>query len=411
MITALKKVKKVAISVGALQSETKNAILCSLADILNENADKIILANSVDINIARENNMPESFIDRLSLDKKRIEGMAEGLFQLADLHDCIGEELSSWETAEGLQIKKVRVPFGVVAIIYEARPNVTIDAFGLNLKSGNCSVLRGSKDAYNTNAILVKLCQKALEKHGVSVDAIYLVEDLTREGATFLMGQREYIDVLIPRGGAGLIKNCVENSKIPVIETGTGNCHLYVHESADFDMAIEILKNAKLQRVSVCNACESLVVDASIAGEFLPLAEKALKEGGVQIFGCEKTCKIIDCDKATDEDFFTEYVDYKISVKVVNDYVEAIEHVNTHSTKHSETIVAKDAIVANIFTSQVDSACVYHNVSTRFTDGFMFGFGAEIGISTQKLHARGPMGLAEITSYKYIIEGNGEIRK
>ncbi len=411
MITELKKVKNVATAMGGLKSETKNEILLSLADILIDSTNEIIAANAIDIKLAKENNMPESFIDRLSLNEKRISDMSEGLKQLANLQDCIGEVLSSHKTADGLNIKKVRVPFGVVAIIYEARPNVTIDAFGLNLKSGNCSVLRGSKDAYNTNAILVQMCQKALEAHGVSKDAIYLVEDLSREAATFLMGQREYIDVLIPRGGAGLIKNCVENSKIPVIETGTGNCHLYVHESADFGMAIEILKNAKLQRVSVCNACESLVVDKAIAADFLPLAKAALTEGGVQIFGCEQTVKIIECDKASEEDFFTEYVDYKISVKIVENIAEAIKHVNIHSTKHSETIIATDKDVADMFTSQVDSACVYHNVSTRFTDGFMFGFGAEIGISTQKLHARGPMGLAEITSYKYIIEGNGEIRK
>ncbi len=411
MINALKKVKNVATEIGVLQSETKNAILLSLADILKENADEIIAKNCNDIDLAVKNNMPKSFVDRLSLDKKRIEDMAVGLVKLAELGDCVGEVLDSWKTQDGLSIKKVRVPFGVVAIIYEARPNVTIDAFGLNIKSGNCSVLRGSKDAYNTNAILVKLCQKALELNGISKDAIYLVEDLTREGATFLMGQRRYIDVLIPRGGAGLIKNCVENSKIPVIETGTGNCHLYVHKSANLDMAIEILKNAKLQRGSVCNACESLVVDSKIADDFLPLAKTALEDGGVKIFGCEKTCEIIDVEKASEEDFYTEYVDYKISIKIVDGEKEAISHINEHSTKHSETIVAECKTAVSAFTSQIDSSCVYHNVSTRFTDGFMFGFGAEIGISTQKLHARGPMGLCEITSYKYIIEGNGEIRK
>ncbi len=411
MVEALKKVKAEQTAMSVLSSDKKNAILLSLAEILNSNADEILNQNALDIQIAHRNKMTESFIDRLSLSVKRISDMAEGLVQLTKLNDSIGEVLQSWKTEDGLSIKKVRVSFGVVAIIYEARPNVTIDAFGLNLKSGNCSVLRGSKDAYNTNAILVKLCQKALDLHNVSKNAIYLVKDLSREAATFLMGQREYIDVLIPRGGAGLIKNCVENSKIPVIETGTGNCHLYVHKEADFDMAIEILKNAKLQRVSVCNACESLVVDRSIAEEFLPKAEQSLKEGGVKIFGCDETCQIIQCERATVEDFYTEYVDYKISIKLVEGLNEAITHINTHSTKHSETIVTANNDVANVFLAQIDSACVYHNVSTRFTDGFMFGFGAEIGISTQKLHARGPMGLSEITSYKYIIEGNGEIRK
>ncbi|MFI3166766.1 MAG: glutamate-5-semialdehyde dehydrogenase [Bacillota bacterium] len=411
MIQSLKKVKAQQTAIGVLSSDKKNEILTSLATILVNNTEIILSKNNLDIQLANKNNMPASFIDRLSLSDSRIKAMAEGLLQLTDLKDCIGEVLDSWSTADGLDIKKIRVPFGVVAIIYEARPNVTIDAFGLNLKSGNCSVLRGSKDAYNTNAILVELCQEALNLHGVSKDAIYLVEDLSRDGATFLMGQREYIDVLIPRGGAGLIKNCVENSKVPVIETGTGNCHLYVHEDADFDMAIEILKNAKLQRVSVCNACESLVVDSSVAKEFIPKAQSALCDGGVEIFGCDKTCEIIKCSKATSEDFFTEYVDYKISIKVIDGLTEAINHINTHSTKHSETIVTNNKNASQTFLSQIDSACVYHNVSTRFTDGFMFGFGAEIGISTQKLHARGPMGLAEITSYKYIIEGNGEIRK
>ena len=408
MIDSLKKVKKQSFHISKFTNEMKNEILISMAKKLQNSHEIIIEANALDILLATKNGLNESFIDRLTLTEKRIDDIANGLVELTVLHDPTGQVIDSFSTKENLKIKKITVPFGVVAMIYEARPNVTIDAIGICIKSGNCVVLRGSKDAYQTNKILTDICKSVLKEYGQSEDIIYLVSDLTREGALFLMKQREYIDVLIPRGGSGLIQNCVKNSKIPVIETGTGNCHVYVNYSADFNMALDILKNAKLQRVSVCNACESLLVDEEISNKFLPLVKDALE--CVEIFGCEKTRNIIDCSFASDEDFKHEYCDYKISVKVVKNIEEAINHINKNSSKHSETIVTNSEKEAEKFLQEIDSACVYHNVSTRFTDGFMFGFGAEIGISTQKLHARGPMGLRELTSYKYIIKGEGQIR-
>ena len=343
--------------------------------------------------------------------KERIEQMAEGVRQVDALADPVGEVSEMVKRPNGLMIGKKRVPLGVIGIIYEARPNVTVDAAVLCLKTSNVCILRGGSEAINSNKILVKIMKEALLSVGVTEDAISLVSDTSRETAAEMMRLNDYIDVLIPRGGAGLIKTVVNTATVPVIETGTGNCHIYVEKTADIAMAAEIIENAKTTRVSVCNAAESLLVDEAIANDALPVIYEKLKAHNVEIFGCEKTCKILpEANKATDDDYAKEYLDYKISVKVVSGIDEAIEHINRYSTKHSEAIITSDYEKSQKFLSQVDSAAVYVNASTRFTDGNEFGFGAEIGISTQKLHARGPMGLEALTTVKYLVSGNGQIR-
>ncbi len=393
----------------ALASESDmNKMLSAAADALRANADYIIAENKKDIaNCTRG----EQFIDRLMLDTKRIDGISIGLEKLIELKCPLGEILEERVLYNGLFLRKVRVPLGVLGIIYEARPNVTADAIGLAIKSGNAVVLRGSKDALFSNKAVTSVIKTAIAKAGYNAEFIQLIEDTTRDGATEFMKMNGIIDVLIPRGSAGLIQNAVKNATVPIIETGTGNCHVYFENSADIRKAIPILINAKTQRTSVCNACESLLIDEEFAKKHLNEIVSALKEKNVEIVACEKCREIVpELAEATDEDFYTEYSALKISVKLVRDAAEAIAHINKYGTHHSDSIVTENAAVAERFLNEVDSAAVYWNASTRFTDGFEFGMGAEMGISTQKLHARGPMGLKELTSYKYQIRGNGQIR-
>ena len=392
-------------------TEEKNNALIHAADALIQNSDAILDANKQDIENGEKNGMHPAMIDRLRLTPERIEAMAEGLRQIAELPDCIGEIMDSFERPNGLFIEKRRVPLGVIGIIYESRPNVTADAFGLCFKTGNAVILKGGSDALQSNLAIVKVLQESLAQSGMTVDAVQLIADTDRAVTAAFMKLNQYVDVLIPRGGAGLIRAVVENSSIPVIETGTGNCHVYVDKDADVDMAVKIIFNAKTQRIGVCNACESLVVHRDIRGALLPKLAEALRTKNVEMRGDEGIREVLtDCVPATEEDYGTEYLDYIISMKTVDSVEEAIAHINKYNTKHSECIVTENAQAAEQFLNEVDAACVYVNASTRFTDGFEFGFGAEIGISTQKLHARGPMGLKELTSYKYTVHGNGQIR-
>lgn len=397
---------------GAIAFSTeaeKNQMLALAADALVAHADEIIEANKRDVAACTRG---EQFRDRLMLDETRIRNIAEGLRQLIRLACPVGEVIERYTTPNGLDISRVRVPFGVVGVIYEARPNVTADAAGLCIKSGNAVVLRGSKDALASNQAIVRVMKSAIAAGGSDPEFIQLIADASHEGARAFMRQKEYLDVLIPRGSAALIQAALENATVPVIETGTGNCHVYVERTADLAMASGILCNAKTQRISVCNACESLVVDDAFAREHLDVLLLPLLERGVEIVGDERARAYMPAvGAATDEDYFKEYLAMKISVKVVSGVEEAIAWINAHSTRHSEAIVTQDKRAAERFLREIDSACVYVNASTRFTDGFEFGFGAEMGISTQKLHARGPMGLRELTSYKFVIRGNGQIRE
>lgn len=394
-----------------LTTTQKNKALKHVAEAMVEHNAEILDANAVDIANGEAKGMHKGMLDRLRLTADRIAAMSEGLMQIAALPDPIGEIMETFDRPNGLFISKVRVPLGVIGIIYESRPNVTADAFGLCFKTGNAVILKGGTDALNSNRAITNIIRIALAECGVTQDAIQLIDSTDRAVTNAFMRLNQYVDVLIPRGGAGLIRAVVENSTIPVIETGTGNCHIYVDKDADIDMALRIIENAKTQRIGVCNACESLVVHRDIAEEFLPRLENMLHKKNVEIRADEAACEfILDCKTATEEDFGTEYLDYIISIKTVDSISEAIDHINKYNTKHSEAIITRDLTRANLFTSRVDAACVYVNASTRFTDGFEFGFGAEIGISTQKLHARGPMGLKELTSYKYTILGNGQIR-
>ena len=393
-----------------LTTKEKNEALIHVAKSLVKEADKLIEANAVDIKAGEEKGMHSGLLDRLRLTEERIRAMAEGLIQVTELPDPIGEVLESYNRPNGLQIEKRRVPMGVIGIIYESRPNVTADAFGLCFKSGNAVILKGGSDALHSNKAITDVIRFALKESGITEDAILLIEATDRSVTQEFMRLKEYVDVLIPRGGAGLIRSVVENSTIPVIETGTGNCHIFVDESADVNKAISIIFNAKTQRIGVCNACESLVIHENIKDVLLPKLAEKLKEKQVEIRGDEKTAQVIDCVPVTEEDYGTEYLDYIVSVKTVNSVEEAIAHINRYNTKHSEAIITENMQNAETFLNGVDAACVYVNASTRFTDGFEFGFGAEIGISTQKLHARGPMGLRELTTYKYAIKGNGQIR-
>lgn len=389
----------------------KNAALLKIAEALENRADEIIAVNLIDLKSAESNGVAPHMIDRLALNGKRIRDMAEGVRQVASLKDPVGEVLSMTKRPNGLVIGKQRVPLGVIGIIYESRPNVTVDAAVLCLKSGNAVILRGGKEAINSNIILTQIMRDCLTEAGLPGDCVSLVQDISRASATELMQLSDYVDVLIPRGGAGLIKSVVENARVPVIETGVGNCHIYVDSDADLDMAVEILFNAKCQRPSVCNAAESLLVADNIAEIFLPAAKKRLDEKKVEWRGCERTREILPgTAEATEDDYYTEYNDYILSVKVVRDIDEAISHINKYGSGHSEAIVTKDYFKSQRFLREVDAACVYVNASTRFTDGFEFGLGAEIGISTQKMHARGPMGLNELTSIKYIVYGEGQVR-
>ena len=396
---------------AVLSDEKKNEALEKIAAALISNSEYILSENKKDIEAGRSNGMPEAMIDRLSLSEERIAGMAQGVRDIAKLKDPVGEVLSTVERPNGLIIKKVRVPMGVIGIIFESRPNVTSDAAAICLKAGSAVILRGGKDAINSNTAIVKVMRKALKECNLNENLICFVEDTSRESSGELMRLKKYVDLLIPRGGAGLINNVLENAKVPVIQTGTGNCHAYVDKEANFDMALDIIFNAKTSRVSVCNALESVVIHKDIAKEFLPLMVNRLKEKDVEIVGDETACAVCpEIAAASDEDYYTEFLDYKLSVKTVSDVNEAIEWINEHSTMHSEVIITENEQTAKLFLTQVDSSSVYHNASTRFTDGGEFGLGAEIGISTQKLHARGPMGIEEITSYKYVIYGNGQVR-
>ncbi|MDE6312022.1 MAG: glutamate-5-semialdehyde dehydrogenase [Lachnospiraceae bacterium] len=394
-----------------LATAEKNAALRAVAEGLIRDTDKILAANDKDMDNGKANNMAAGLLDRLLLTKERIEAMAEGLCQVAELKDPIGEVLETFQRPNGLKVIQKRVPLGVIGIIYEARPNVTADAFGLCFKTGNVVILKGGKDAINSNLSITESIRTTLESQGISKDAIQLITDNDREVTKEFMKLNTYVDVLIPRGGAGLIRTVVENATIPVIETGTGNCHIYIDKDADIEMAIPIIINAKTQRIGVCNACESLVVHEAVKGQLLPKLAEELKKHQVEMRGDEKVCEILkDITPATEEDWGTEYLDYIISMKTVGNVEEAIAHINQYNTKHSEAIITNNSETAEKFLNEIDAAAVYVNASTRFTDGFEFGFGAEIGISTQKLHARGPMGLKALTSYKYVIYGQGQIR-
>ncbi len=407
-----KRAKEAAKTVQYLGQKRKNEGLCMAAEELLIQQEYLLAENEKDIQAAKVNGMKDSLVDRLRLTQKRIEGMAEGLRQIAGLPDPIGEVISMNERPNGLKIGRRRVPLGVVGIIYESRPNVTADAFGLCLKTGNVTILRGGKDAIHSNIAISKVLKEGLKKAGITEDAIILVEDTAREHVEEMMRLRGYIDVLIPRGGKQLIDNVVNHSTVPVIETGTGNCHIYVDEYADVEMAANVIENAKTQRTGVCNACESLVVHERIAEKALPVICRRLLAKGVEIRGDERACAVIpEMKAAMEEDWGTEYLDLIISVKTVDSFDEAVEHINRYNTGHSEAIITDNYQNALKFQDRIDAAAVYVNASTRFTDGFEFGFGAEIGISTQKLHARGPMGLEALTTSKYIIFGNGQVRK
>lgn len=394
-----------------LSTNKKNQILRQAAEQLVKDTDKILAANAIDVQKGRENQMSEGLVDRLMLDAERIKGIGEGLRQVADLDDPIGEVLGMKKRPNGLLIGQKRVPLGVVGIIYEARPNVTADAFALCFKTGNAVILKGGSDAIHSNQAIVESIRKVLVRNEVTEDAIALIQDTSRETASEFMKLNQYVDVLIPRGGKGLIQAVVNNSTIPVIETGTGNCHIYVDDSADLYMAADIVMNAKTQRVGVCNACESLLVHEQVKDVFLPVLAERLRQKHVQMRADEAARALIpDAVAATEEDWGREYLDYILSIKVVGSVDEAIAHINKYNTKHSEAIITNNYENAQRFLDEVDAAAVYVNASTRFTDGFEFGFGAEIGISTQKLHARGPMGLNALTTTKYIIYGNGQVR-
>ena len=399
-------------TIRTITTDQKNQVLAAVADHLVESTDKLLEANAADVTNAKQNHMPEGLVDRLMLSPERIEGMAEGLRQLVALEDPIGEVTGMKKRPNGLLIGQKRVPLGVVGIIYEARPNVTADAFGLCFKTGNVVILKGGSDAIHSNEAIVDCIRESLKACGVTKNAIQLIADTSRETAAEFMKMNEYVDVLIPRGGKGLIKAVVNQSTIPVIETGTGNCHIYVDESADLDMAVNIILNAKTQRVGVCNACESLLVHANVKEKLLPVLAQKLKEKHVEMRADKEAHELMPGSvDATEEDWGTEYLDYILSIKVVYSVDEAIAHINRYNTGHSEAIITNDYTNAQKFLDEVDAAAVYVNASTRFTDGFEFGYGAEIGISTQKLHARGPMGLLALTTTKYIIYGNGQIRQ
>lgn len=403
--------KEAEIVLRNLDTAKKNQVLEAVADSLVADSKALLTANAIDVENGRKNQMPEGLVDRLMLTEARIASMAEGLRQVAALEDPIGEVTGMKKRPNGLLIGQKRVPLGVIGIIYEARPNVTADAFALCFKTGNVVILKGGSDAIHSNTAIVDCIRRTLDENGITKDAIQLISDTSRETAGEFMKMNEYVDVLIPRGGKGLIKAVVNNSTIPVIETGTGNCHIYVDESADLQMAADIVMNAKTQRVGVCNACESFLVHEKVKDAFLPVLAERLRTKNVEMRADEEAKALIpDAVTATEEDWGTEYLDYILSIKVVGSADEAIRHINRYNTGHSEAIITRDYNNAQKFLDEVDAAAVYVNASTRFTDGFEFGFGAEIGISTQKLHARGPMGLLALTSTKYIIYGNGQIR-
>jgi glutamate-5-semialdehyde dehydrogenase len=411
LIRMAKRAKEASAALAQMPPAKKNDALEAAAVSLVARQDEIIAENQLDIAAAREIAMPESKIDRLMLDEGRIAGIAAGLRQLVQLPDPVGRVLKEWTVPTGLRFTQVTVPMGVIGVIYESRPNVTADAAGICLKSGSAAVLRGGKEAIHSNLKIAEVMRDAYRSVGCDPEVLQIVEDTSRRSASKMMTLNDYIDVLIPRGGQSLIRSVVQNATVLVIETGTGNCHIYVDKSADLAMAQRILYNAKTQRVSVCNAAETLLVHADVAGKFLPAAAQELREAGVELRGCRRSRSIVrDMGRATRTDYATEFLDYILAVCVVDSLDAAIEHISHYGSGHSETVVAEDVDTAEAFLRRVDAAAVYHNASTRFTDGGEFGFGAEIGISTQKLHARGPMGLEQLCSYKYIVHGSGQIR-
>ena len=392
------------------RTEVKNQALCTFARLLRENVDEILAANEKDLANAKENGVKDTMLDRLRLTDARIEGMSKGAEDIARLDDPVGKG-DCWTRPNGLTIRRVRVPMGVVGVIFEARPNVAADVAALCIKSGNAVVLRGGKEAIQSNRAIVALARRALAESRLAAEAVQLIENTTRASSEALMQMRGLIDVLVPRGGKGLIRAVVDNARVPVIETGAGNCHLYIHADADLSMALDIAVNAKISRPSVCNACETILVNEAVAEKFLPMLKEAMDAHHCEIRGCERTREILpDVTPATEEDWDTEYNDLILAVRVVDTLDEARIHINRYGTGHSETIVTNDLSAAEYFQSAVDAAAVYVNASTRFTDGGEFGFGAELGISTQKLHARGPMGLTALTTEKYLVNGNGQVR-
>jgi len=411
LITQAKEAKDASLVLANTCKDLRNKAIIQIAVELENNLQCVLAANKADMEQAIKKGLPASKLDRLMLNKERVLSIASSVRDISNLGDPLATSSNISTRPNGMRIEKRKVPLGVVGMIYEARPNVTVDASALCLKSGNTVLLRGGAQAHNSNIELVRIMKLALEKVGLPQSCIQLVQDASRETAIQMMKLDKYLDVLIPRGGANLIRTIKENATVPIIETGTGNCHIYVDRFADLDMAQNILINAKVQRPSVCNSCESLLIHEKVAKEFLTLIQTKLEKCNVQTRGCDKTLKLIKGKKATTDDYFTEYNDLVLSVKVVKDIDHAITHINTHGTKHSECIVTNCGTSAKKFLKMIDCACVYHNVSTRFSDGFEFGFGAEIGISTQKLHARGPFALNELTTYKYVVTGNGQTRR
>jgi len=407
----LKRVKEASRVVATLKSDIKRKVLNEMANRLEKYNKEIIEANKKDLEYAKENNLSSALIDRLLLDEKRVKSMADALRDIAKLKDPVGKVIDGWKIDNGLTIEKVKIPIGVIGIIYESRPNVTSDAAGLCLMSGNACILKGGKEAFNSNSVIIEILRDVLERNNLPADAISILPDYSRAGVEWLIKQDKYVDLIIPRGGEKLIKFVSENSKVPVVKHDKGLCHVYVHENADLEKAVKIAINAKVQRPGVCNAMETLLVDRSIAGEFLPKIKEEMEKNEVELRGCDIALEYIDIKPATEEDWHTEYLDKILSIRVVDNFEDAIEHIEKYGSGHSDAIVTENYSAAEEFLNRVDSACVYVNASTRFTDGGVFGFGAEVGISTNKLHARGPMGIDDLTTYKYRILGNGQIRE
>jgi len=411
MTDVLQKVKEASRIIATLKGEIKRKVLKEMADALQNSAEIIINENAKDLNYAKENNLSSALIDRLYLDEKRIASMADALRDIASLKDPVGRVIDGWVLDNGLRIEKVKIPIGVIGIIYESRPNVTSDAAGLCFMSGNACILKGGKEAMHSNTAIINILREVLEKNSLPKDAVSLLPDYSREGVYKLIQEDKYVDLIIPRGGEKLIKFVSENSKVPVVKHDKGLCHIYIHKDANIDEAVKISVNAKVQRPGVCNAVETLLVDESVKNEVLPKIKAEMEKEGVELRGCEKTLEVINVNKATEDDWNTEYLDKILSIKVVKDLNEAIEHIEKYGSGHSDSIITENYSASEEFLNRIDSACVYVNASTRFTDGGEFGFGAEVGISTNKLHARGPMGIDDLTTYKYKIYGNGQIRQ
>ncbi|AZV46492.1 glutamate-5-semialdehyde dehydrogenase [Nautilia sp. PV-1] len=411
MTDVLQKVKEASRVTATLTADVKRKVLNEMAEALIENAAEIIEENKKDLEFAKSNNLSSALIDRLLLDEKRVNSMAEALKDIAKLKDPVGKIIDGWKLDNGLRIEKVKIPIGVIGIIYESRPNVTSDAAGLCFMSGNACILKGGKEAMHSNISIINILQNVLEKNSLPKEAVSLLPDYSREGVYKLIQEDKYVDLIIPRGGEKLIKFVSENSKVPVVKHDKGLCHIYVHKDADIEEAVKICVNAKVQRPGVCNAVETLLIDYDIKDKILPELKKEMEKEGVELRGCEKTLEVININKADEEDWNTEYLDKILSIKIVGGVDEAIEHIEKYGSGHSDSIITENYTASEEFLNRVDSACVYVNASTRFTDGGEFGFGAEVGISTNKLHARGPMGIDDLTTYKYKIYGNGQIRK